>query len=52
MKRSMNMETKAKEKIANIIGGLAKDVANTSSDKCFFLGMYEPKMPKALYKRS
>ncbi len=51
MKKSMN-QTNPKAKLANIIGGLAKDVANTSSDKCFVLGMYEPKMPKALYKRS
>ncbi len=52
MKKSMSMGTNTKEKIANIIGGLAKDVAINSSDKCFLFGMHEPKMPKTLYKRS
>jgi cyclic lactone autoinducer peptide len=45
------MENSTKEKVANIIGGLAKGVANASSDKCFLVGFHEPKMPKSLYKR-
>lgn len=53
MKKSMNrsMGNSTKEKVANVIVGLAQEVANASSDKCFLFGFHEPKMPKSLYKR-
>ncbi|WP_083258503.1 AgrD family cyclic lactone autoinducer peptide [Cellulosilyticum sp. I15G10I2] len=52
MKNLMNksMGSSTKEKVANMIGGLAKEVAKASSDKCFLIGFHEPKMPKSLYK--
>jgi len=53
MKKSMNslIGNNTKEKVANMIGGLAKGVASASVDKCFLMYFHEPKMPKSLYKR-
>ena len=40
-----------KEKAAHMIGGVAKEIAKASSDKCFMLYFHEPKMPKSLYRK-
>ncbi len=53
MKNSMNKSRgiTAKEKVAHVVGRIAEGMAQASSDKCFFMYFYEPKMPKSLFKR-